>query len=225
MYDVQIYMIPFTFTKENTFCISLETHPERWEKMQKRFQQENLEVTRWIASTPNTLTDNFVNYLSPNERACAQSHIRIWKHQVENNLEYVFILEDDACFDKKWREKLADFQINDPLWDLLLLNASELIVPKCKWIEAKEQYLCAGYILSIRGATQLLKQFGGNFASADWMTTRLQQKRHSYCFFPWLIIQEGVDSTLRNESAKQADHNKVLRCLSEIDYDISNYRI
>ena len=109
-------MVSFLFTTNNTFCISLAKHTERWSRMQYRFEKENLEVTRWIASTPDTLTDNFHHYLSPEERACAQSHIRIWRHIVENRLEYALVLEDDACFDKNWRTKLDQFQINDPYW-------------------------------------------------------------------------------------------------------------
>lgn len=219
-------MIPFTFTSKNTFCISLANHNERWARMQSRFKTENLEVTRWIASTPETLTDHFHNYLSPGECACAQSHIRIWRHIVENNLEYALILEDDACFDKQWRTKLDEFQINDSLWDMLLLNASEPVEPSFMWMDVQEQYLTAGYILSIRGAMRLLKWFEGNFASSDWMTSRLQQNNHSYCYFPWLIIQEGFDSTLKKEGeTHDADHAKVVRCLGEIDYDLSNYGI
>ena len=209
----------FVFTANNTFCISLTRHTERWERMQARFKEENLEVTRWIASTPDTLTDNFHNYLSPGERACAQSHINIWRHIVENKLEYAFILEDDACFDKKWRTKLAEFQINDPHWDLLLLNASEPVEPNFLWMDVQEQYLTAGYIISIRGVSRLLHWFEGNFASSDWMTSRLQH-------FPWLIIQEGKDSTLKKEGeTHDADHAKVVRCLKEIEYDLSNYGI
>jgi len=194
--------------------------------MQSRFKTENLEVTRWIASTPDTLSGTFHHYLSPGERACAQSHIRIWKYMIENRLEYAFILEDDACFDKNWRTKLDEFTINDPYWDLLLLNASEPVDPAYLWMDVQEQYLTAGYILSIRGAARLLHWFQDNIASSDWMTSRLQQNHHSYCYFPWLIIQEGFDSTLKKDGeTHDADHAKVVRCLGEIGYDMSNYNI
>ena len=163
-------MVSFLFTANNTFCISLAKHTERWTRMQSRFEKENLDVTRWIASTPDTLTDKFHHYLSPGERACAQSHIRIWRHIIENKLEYALILEDDACFDKNWRTKLDEFQINDPLWDMLLLNASEPVEPNFMWMDVQEQYLTAGYILSIRGAIRLLQWFDNNFASSDWIS-------------------------------------------------------
>lgn len=219
-------MVSFVFHENNTFCISLARHSERWARMQARFTDENLEVTRWIASIPDTLTDKFHDYLSPGERACAQSHIRIWRHMLENKIEYALILEDDARFDKNWRTKLGEFQIDDPYWDMLLLNASEPVDPTFIWMDVQEQYLTAGYILSIRGAVRLLQWFEGNFASSDWMTSRLQQNNHSYCYFPWLIIQEGLDSTLKKEGeTHDADHAKVVRCLGEIGYDLSNYGV
>ena len=219
-------MEPFVFTKENTFCISLEKNTKRWERMQKRFKNENLEVTRWIASTPETLTDKFHSYLTPGECACAQSHVNIWRHMVKHNLPYAFILEDDACFDKDWRNKLATFQVHDPYWDLLLLNASDPIEPSFMWVDIQEQYLTAGYILSIRGAVILLQWYHDNFGASDWMTSRLQQHNHSYSYFPWIIIQEGFDSTLNKEKSNHNDdYKKVTRCLNEIGYEISNYGI
>lgn len=219
-------MVSFVFNESNTFCISLESHKERWKKMEYRFYKENLEVTRWIASTPETLTDIFHTYLSPGEKACSQSHVNIWRHMILNKLDYAFILEDDACFDKKWREKLDTFQVNDPLWDLILLNASEPINPMNIWMDVEEQYLTAGYIISFRGAARLLTWYNGNFASSDWMTSRLQKNKHSYSYFPWLIIQEGIDSTLKKKGeTHDADHAKVVRCLGEIGYDLSNYTI
>jgi hypothetical protein len=53
------------------------------------------------------------------------------------------------------------------------------------------------------------------------MTSRIQLHGHSYCYFPWLIIQEGVDSNIG--SNVEADHAKVLRCLGEIGYSLDNY--
>ena len=77
--------------------------------MVERFKYFGMEdkVTSWIASTEPK--ENFVYYLNNGQRCCAQSHINVWRHIVEKNLEYALILEDDACFDKKWLEKLDLF--------------------------------------------------------------------------------------------------------------------
>lgn len=215
----------FDFNESNTFCVSLETQKARWEKMERRFAAQNLKVSRWLASTPKTLIDKFAGYLNQVEKACTQSHINIWRHMIQNKLEYAFILEDDACFDKNWREKLNANTIEDPEWDIVLLNASEIEYPIHTWKRVREQYLTAGYIISNKGAQTMLNAFKNEFAMCDWMTSRLQYNDHCYSYFPWLIIQEGIDSTIRAGDGLNADHEKVVRLLKEVNYSMENYDI
>lgn len=218
-------MKPFSFNENNTFCIHLESNRERWEKMEKRFAYFDISVTKWIASTYDNIVDNFPFYLNGGQRGCAQSHIHIWRHIVEKELEYALILEDDACFDKEWKKKLDQFcETNqDAEWDAVFLNASEPIEPCDLWVctKEKEQYLTAGYVLSNKGARTLLHDFRDCFFSSDWMTSRLQLHGHSYSYFPWLIIQEGKDSNIG--SNLEADREKVLRCLNNINYSLDHY--
>ena len=212
--------MPFHFTKNNTFYITLEHALQRQERMKQRFQYFQMEVTQWTASTPSTLTDSFYVAMSPYEKACAQSHINIWRHMISSEMEYAFIMEDDACFDRNWKEKL-DECVKDDEWDILMLNASESMPVMNTWSVSKEQYLTGGYVISKRGAQKLLDMFREAYCSSDWMLTRLQIRGHSYCYFPWLIIQEGIESSIRADFSP--DRNKVLRLLKEIDYDIENY--
>jgi GR25 family glycosyltransferase involved in LPS biosynthesis len=222
----------FHFDSKNAFCISLNSHSKRWEKMQGRFKEQNITATRWPASMANTpdIKDNFQDYLNPGQKGCAQSHINIWRHIKENpQIEYAMVLEDDACFDKDWRTKLDCFfqDITDPYkvenWELILLNASEPIHIKNRWVQVEEQFLTGGYVISQKGVSAILDMFHNNYASSDWMTTRLQMRWNSYSYFPWLIIQEGDESTIG--SGVDADHAKVVRCLTEINYGLDNYII
>lgn len=215
----------FLFNSTNTFCISLLSNTKRLQKMQERFGKLQMEVTIWPACTKENLTNEFVYYLNDNARGCAQSHYNIWKHMMHNNIEYALILEDDACFDKHFFEKLEAFSIDihDQKWDALFLNASEKIDITNKWVLDKEQYLTGGYILSKRGCYKLLSMFFGWLYAADWMTTRLQLYNHSYSYFPWLIIQEGEESTIGSNAVE--DYKKVIRLLSEINYSLDNYII
>lgn len=220
-------MSNFIFNKTNCFCISLLNNHERWLKMEKRFQIIGLEVCRVAASIggTNDISDKFNSNLNNGQIGCAQSHINLWKYIYHNKLPYALILEDDACFDKEWKYKLDNFSkdIKDPDWDLILLNASEPSYPINKWILCKEQYLTGGYIISLRGVNKILNTFNNYYYSSDWMTSRLQLYNHSYCYFPWLIIQEGNESTIG--SGVEADHKKVVRCLNEINYELENYVI
>lgn len=212
----------FFFDKTNTFCISIEGS-HRWPSMQTRLQHSGLEATMWKASTRNDLTDSFVHYLNDGQKGCAQSHLNIYKHIMRENLPYALILEDDACFDKEWKENLEKIysQVIDENWDAIFLNASEPIEPLHTWTTVMEQYLTAGYIISLKGATKIVKQFQGCYCSSDWMTTRLQLQGHCYSYFPWLIIQEGKDSSIGQQY--DADHAKVIRCLYAHQYSLENY--
>jgi GR25 family glycosyltransferase involved in LPS biosynthesis len=215
----------FVFNSDNTFCISLLSNKERRQKMEERFKKLNLDVTFWEASTKDTLIDNFVDYLSGVQKACTQSHWNIWKHIVKNDIKYSLILEDDACFDKNWVEKLNQFKmdIHDLEWDSILLNASEEIQEVNKWVQVTEQYLCGGYILSKKGAEILISWYSNCLYMSDLMTTRLQLNGHSYSYFPWLIIQEGNETTINSNIIE--DHQKVVRLLKTIDYSLDNYII
>jgi len=144
--------------------------------------------------------------------------------KLHNNIQYAMILEDDAVFHKDWISNLkkVDSVIdNDPLWDCIFLNVSDPISPRNKWVPVTEQYLTGGYIINLRGIKYILHLFHNGFAASDWMTTRLQQRGHSYSYYPWLIIQEGEESTIGSNCDE--DHKKVLRCLNESKDKLEDY--
>ena len=194
--------------------------------MVQRFTHFGMEnkVTRWTASAAeDTYGYDFAHYLSGNQRGCAQSHVTIWKHIVFENIPYALILEDDAKFDHAWLSKLDGFLIEhrDSEWDAIFLNASEPVFPLDTWCKADDQFLTGGYIISNRGAREILAMFQHCFYASDWMTRCLQTRGQCYTYYPWLIIQECADSTIG--SNVEADHEKVARCLDEISYDIQHY--
>jgi glycosyl transferase family 25 len=215
----------FEFNKINTFCISLISNTERQRKMKRRLEELKLDVTFWKAVTKENINRVFPDYLNDGAKGCGQSHFEIWEHIIQNDINYALILEDDACFDKNFFEKLEQFRkdINDYEWDAIFLNASESIPILNKWLLSNEQYLTGGYIISKRGCLKIVNMFSNCLCSSDWMTSRLQLFNHSYCYFPWLIIQEGNESTIG--SNVDADHEKVVRLLNEINYSIENYNI
>ena len=224
IYFIYTFTNMFSFTDKNTFCISLFHHTERWNKMLKRFEYFDLSVCRWPAAMyPDDIIDTFHDDLQKGQRGCAQSHILIWRHMVEHKLEYALILEDDACFDIHWKDKLNRFHLDSTQknWHAIFLNASEPLHEIDKWAPALNQFLTGGYILSYTGATILLNTFQGCYHTSDWMTSRLQLLGNCYTYFPWLIIQEGADSTIG--SGVDADHAKVIRCLGNIQYSLENF--
>lgn len=216
------------FDSKNTFCISLETAVDRRARMQSRFDWFGMDVSFCRAATPDECHENFIGYLSPRQRACTQSHINVWRHILENEIPYALILEDDAMFDLRWREKMDDLweELRGREWDAVFLNASEPVSHLNKWVRAEEQFLCGAYVISLAGVRNIFHIMRTLFENvvymSDWTTSRLQEIGRCWTYFPWLVIQEGRESLIG--SGFEMDHMKVVRCLGEVGYDISgNY--
>jgi GR25 family glycosyltransferase involved in LPS biosynthesis len=190
--------------------------------MQERFDKLGMDVTRFRASCPDDVKGNFAAHLNIGQKCCALSHYRLWEHIFMSGLDYALVIEDDARFDYNWREKLDQgFQQLDPDWDAIFLNCSEPMVPAGQWQKVNEQYLTGGYIISKKGVAKILGLFSQMLYASDWMTSRLQTMGQCYSYFPWLIVQDGSESTIGSDY--NADHLKVLRCLGEINYDLEEH--
>ena len=202
-------------SKENTFCVSLDSG---WPAMEERLARLQIPCARWKAHTPKDLAESFAPHMNEYQKACAQSHATLWREMLRRDLDYAFILEDDILFAKDWKDKLSlAHEIDDPDWDLLLLNASEALEKEDAWLPCKEQWLTGAYIVSKKGARWMLANFPQRW-EADWMTWCLQKEGHSYGYFPWPVIQEGRDSTIGSDV--EANRSKVMRLLGD---RISNY--
>lgn len=213
---------PFFFDATNTYCISLQSHKDRWTNMSRRFTKMNLEVTRFEACTTLDTSMNFADYLNIGQKLCAQSHVKLWNHILTTDSEYALILEDDACFAKQWKIHLEELDIEKRKgFDAIFLNASEPENQLFSWVKAEEQYLTGAYIISIKGLQHITELFMNQYHSSDWMTSRLQKMSNCYTFFPWLVIQSGEDSTIGSNSNE--DHKKVIRCLKEFGCSLDNY--
>jgi len=195
--------------EKNTFCISLDS---RWPAMQERLKRLGIPCTRFHAHLPSGLQENFADHMTPAQCACAQSHICLYREALQSGLDYVMVLEDDVLFHRDWRTMLDEREY-DRGFDLLLLNASEKVEPEDTWVATNHQWLTGGYIISCKGILWILARFYYQKWEADCMTWHLQDLGHSYTRFPWLIVQEGKDSTVGSDF--EANRSKVLELLGK----------
>lgn len=204
------------------YCINLGVATSRWERMQQRLAHYGLVASRWEASTPSTLEGYAFFNSNPKARACALSHFRLWEHCIAQGHTQVLILEDDAVFRTDWvsvvNEKLAD-----PTWMAMFLNVSEETMPMHTWVRAIQQCLTGAYILRQPALQWLVSVFKPSLHDSDYMTMVLQANAPCITLFPWLVIQEGVESYIQSESHREADVAKVRRLLATYSYDLSNY--
>lgn len=210
----------FDFNETNTFCINLERRPDRWEKMQKIFEKAGLRVTRHNASEPKDITDPISTQYFPTQRACAQSHINIWKKVVENNLPYALIFEDDVTLDKTWREKLET--LPSPDFHLIMLNASSIYeFPLNQWFHPYYTFLAGCYILTNECAKNLLSM---PLLHSDHMLVKYQELHRDKCYsyLPYLSIQTSRDSDIQG-SIPDGSYTHVILNLVKFKYPLSNY--
>lgn len=207
------------------FVINLRDAIGRRKKMERKLKRYGLGFTLIDASLPGDVVGNYVNYLSGTQRACTYSHIRVLQRIVEQKIPAALVLEDDVLFRSDWvsvvNSKLGELEREDSLWDALFLNVAEPYETLEQWQVARNQCLAGAYIIRYEAALWMLQQFSGLYYCIDWMTQVLQQRGHSYTYYPWLAIQEGTESY--NGSNVDADYAKVIRCLEGSCYGLEHY--
>lgn len=208
------------------WCINVSTATERWKRMNERAEDMKITLKRYNATTPDNL-EGFVycDKLKPVQKACSASHFKLWKHLFETNVEYALILEDDTVFRHDFRERIDELfeKINSKEfegWQLFLLHSSDPVSPHNQWVLTENQCSTGAYIIHRRGIEYILRM--DVLYSADWMTQIIQFQHHSYSFFPWLVIQDFIDSSI---SDVNVDREKMHRLLREANYSLDNYRL
>lgn len=102
------------------FCINLDRRPDRWEKMQKIFKKQNLEVYRWSA-----IEAEEYKFLGPNRSSTGaySSHMTLLYFCNLINIEYALIFEDDVVLCNNFVQKLQEILQDTPSdWEALSLH-------------------------------------------------------------------------------------------------------
>ena len=206
------------------YCINLDEATDRWSRVQHRLAAYGLDARRWSASTSADVTASskaFAPAINDRQRACALSHYLLWEHCLQQEHTHVLILEDDAVFRKDW-VSVIDAQLTQPAWAALFLNVSEDVPQHNQWVSCRRQCLTGAAIYTHDTLLWLVSVFRQTLYASDWMTQILQEHLPCLTYFPWLVIQEGVDSYIQ-EGVPKADLAKVHRLLSEASYGLENY--
>ena len=147
--------------------------------------------------------------ISMSEIGCCASHREVWKKQIDQGLEYVLVLEDDARFDI---EKLKELAINWsqlPEFELLHLGWEYYAGYGVQTIEKVEieghpnlwkgdgMWLTHAYILSLSGAKIYEERTRVQNNGLDGMTSVIQSDMIAYGFKPGIASQETVTGKMQ----------------------------
>ena len=227
--------VQFRSPIEHCYVINMANREDRWKQVQANFKntlvEQRTRLQRWDATdgkqlTPEyiqTVTSRFCNYFCSNAMiGIWLSHYRLWKHIVDNNLNNVLVLEDDAKpiddFDQKLHAYWAGTIPSD--WDILFLGCFEceadangrqsningnqhLFIPK-------SPAGMHGYMLTNEGARKLIQELKNVSYHIDIFLAKNvfndpKKNIRMYAFKPYLIYQD-----IASESDNQANTHQLL---------------
>lgn len=176
-------------------CINLDKRTDRWEKMQSRFSQHNIErVVRFPALDGKSLDlPSSWNYF-PGAYGCLRSHLAVIEEARARGRQSVLIFEDDTVFDHQLNARFAEGVTQlPPDWDMVLFgglhgepprkvspNVSRVTYSLSTYAYALKHTIYDGFIEVNCRALKLL----------DENTRSLQSHFNCYCFMPHLAWVE-----------------------------------
>jgi Glycosyltransferase family 25 (LPS biosynthesis protein) len=123
------------------FCINLDSRPERWNDMQRRFAKLGIEPRVRRLSAANTPLNHHIG--------CALSHRRIIAEAYRQGWQTVLVFEDDARFSPDAAKVLALSlrELEGRAWQLLYLGGYRSTdglhkVPGCSHLVVPERITC-----------------------------------------------------------------------------------
>lgn len=150
--------------------INLETAKDKYKNMSEKLNLFNIPYTRFNAILGSDIYDDYKRVgkienngynLRPHQVGVWQSHYKIWQHMIFNNIEKLFIFEDDCSFVNDFREmydKTLDM-VKNKEYDILFLGYSGANIETNKELHLVNHGVprCLhAYVLTLSGAKKLV---------------------------------------------------------------------
>jgi glycosyl transferase family 25 len=205
------------------FVINLLNSKERYEKISKNLNELELKHTRFEAVNGKELSDNelenYATYFARNFLCnkgmigCALSHIKLWKNFLNSEDDFVLISEDDVEYNINIKYIINNINsiYESTNFDILSLNTSVGIFNSFKksvYIDNFEfnkpifPLTTASYILSKKGARELLKRFDKVNYHIDFLIALKTGSMEYYALKTPTVLNTSysVESTLKTNN-------------------------
>jgi len=108
---------------DKTFCINLDSRPDRWKEAQKEFAKHSLNVERVSGIEGAKMNLDFPPEIKEGAVGCALSQFFCIKYAKQLGLNSFLLLEDDIQFDENVNELINQYNEEVPSdWDMLYLG-------------------------------------------------------------------------------------------------------
>jgi GR25 family glycosyltransferase involved in LPS biosynthesis len=223
VFDINTYF-------DKIYCINLDRRNDRWENVNKKFQDKKIKVERFRAidavdvddeefknANPNGLhgIEASVNGIIENKSAmgCLLSHLSIIKDAKEKNYKRILIFEDDVIFSDDFDARIKS--INELNWRLIYLGASQFSTNKLRlrnnFYLSENTYGTFAYAIDCDLYDTIIKKFTEKRKSADNYLLEVQSENYGDCytFYPNIVISDVEDSNIRPACSMQDYANLV----------------
>lgn len=203
---------------DKVFYINSNSRIDRYRNMQKRLSDLNISAERFEAIKGGELDSRILEFgdskknLNNGEIGCFQSHRAIYKKAIDQNIDKLFILEDDALFCENFNAVFEESIKNVPDdWQMIYFgqfNYDELgTISGSKTAAIKENvsgnvykanrcWLTHAY--AIRNCAQYLyDNTNVMYHTFDAVLADLQKELKVYAFHPNIIKQDNTQSSIR----------------------------
>lgn len=172
------------------------------------YDKEEIDINKLINELPNiknklNIKGHFNRTLKMSEISLLLKHNHIWENMIENDIENVLVLEDDALFNDNFITDFNSYIDELPSdYDLLWvgsccgLHANPL--ENGKHIYRKDGSRCThAYLINKKCAIKMLEYFKINNSPADFMFNEaiIKYKLNNYWLEPDIISQNGIFKT------------------------------
>ena len=189
-------------------CINLDRRPERWQHMQRKFDQHGIHSVRRFSALDGDkikLPANWVH--TPGAFGCLLSHLEVVREARRLGVPSVLIFEDDVVFDEQLEKKFGVYidQL-PPDWDMLFFGAlhrDEPIRVADNIARITQAYSTYAYVLRDTTFADFIELNRETERELDNNSLILQRRFNCYCFMPHLA---WVETDYSDAQQRLVDH-------------------
>jgi GR25 family glycosyltransferase involved in LPS biosynthesis len=222
---------------DKVVCINLLERKDKFSAMDKRFKAHDIEV-EWfhpvifgfnpiIAPVLNKSGIAHFNDGYPNEIGAATSHYTVIKTALLQDINKLFVFEDDCAFHNRWDELLPKYLDALPEdWDCFLFYSFMYnILPEnkrvnAKWTRAFKSWSLICYGMNKRFMEEYIKRQDNFFTISDLTSFKMQEEGFNvYVATPPLIIPaKDLSSNIRINKNYEQTRSIILLGINEKQY-------
>jgi GR25 family glycosyltransferase involved in LPS biosynthesis len=206
----------------------LEKRTDRWERVKRQFEKNNIIVERWNSVNGENIPDSFFNGLIPEDKsekelsnlgiyenknalACLLTHLLIIKDAKYKNYKRVLIFEDDVNIENDFKLRIKECQKLN--WKLLYLGSSQFNWNNIEYTKDNKFYMANqslgtfayGVDMKIYDDIISLLQYKKNIKSVDNLLLEIQNIEKGECFVynKNIVTSNNTESDIRGISKNQ----------------------